>query len=79
MTDKQEPTEIPAEVEPDGTIRGSSTQWQNFKEERYGTKGLIMQGDGNAVLYTKDGQAIWHSGTADKGGDTSVQDDETKD
>lgn len=42
---------------------GGECQWQNTKEQRYDVKGLIMQGDGNCVLYTKDGEAIWQTNT----------------
>ncbi|MET9647238.1 hypothetical protein ACFZB6_25270 [Streptomyces syringium] len=52
---------------------GGQCRWQNTKEQRYDVKGLIMQGDGNCVLYTKDGEAIWHTNTAaPSGNDTCV-------
>ncbi|MCB9645604.1 MAG: N-acetylmuramoyl-L-alanine amidase [Deltaproteobacteria bacterium] len=40
------------------------------------TSGLVMQGDGNLVLYGRDGRALWASNTAGKSGATlAVQDD----
>ncbi|KOV63251.1 hypothetical protein ADK64_21060 [Streptomyces sp. MMG1121] len=40
---------------------GGEARWQNTPQQRYDVKGLIMQGDANVVLYTKDGEAIWHN------------------
>ncbi|KAJ3496197.1 hypothetical protein NLG97_g2839 [Lecanicillium saksenae] len=49
---------------------GGLPQWQNTREQRNDVKGLLMQGDGNCVLYTKNGVPIWHSNTAGTGSDS---------
>ncbi|KAK6526458.1 hypothetical protein TWF694_005044 [Orbilia ellipsospora] len=63
-------------MQEDGKIAiywGGECRWQNTAQQRYDVKGLIMQGDGNLVLYTNGGEAIWHSNTASpSGNDTCV-------
>ncbi|MFD7239908.1 hypothetical protein ACFWAT_31945 [Streptomyces syringium] len=61
---------------PDGKAAihwGAEDLCRNTNEQRYDVKGLIAQSDYNAVLYTKSGEAIWHTNTAaPSGNDTCV-------
>jgi outer membrane protein assembly factor BamB len=51
--------------------RGSCV-FQNTAEQRNDVKGVKMQEDGNLVLYTHDGTAIWHTDTSAGKGNTTT-------
>ncbi|MCE6994102.1 S8 family serine peptidase [Saccharothrix sp. S26] len=47
----------------DTLVRGESLQAGQSKVSQDGRFTLVMQGDGNLVLYTAAGQALWHTNT----------------
>ncbi|NUT45791.1 MAG: S8 family serine peptidase [Saccharothrix sp.] len=53
----------PAEPGADRLVRGESLQAGQAKVSQDGRFTLVMQGDGNLVLYTAAGQALWHTNT----------------
>ena len=54
---------------------GSRVRWTS-KTNGKGSRRLVMQGDGNLVLYGKSDRVLWSSSTAGKSGATlTVQND----
>lgn len=56
-------------VQVDGKIAvywGGQCRWQSSVNQRNDLTGLVMQEDGNLVLYVTGGVAIWQANTADK-------------
>ena len=51
----------------DTLLRGESLQAGQAKVSQDGRFTLVMQGDGNLVLYTAAGQALWHTSTYGSG------------
>ena len=47
----------------DHLVRGQGLQPGQFLRSQNGAYTLIMQGDGNLVLYTASGQPLWHTNT----------------
>jgi subtilisin family serine protease len=53
----------PPQPAPDHLVRGQGLQPGQFLRSQNGLYTLIMQGDGNLVLYNQAGQPLWHTNT----------------
>ncbi|MFC5052265.1 S8 family serine peptidase [Saccharothrix xinjiangensis] len=56
----------------DTLVRGESLQVGDSRTSQDGRHTLVMQGDGNLVLYTAGGQALWHTNTHGTGATNAV-------
>ncbi|KAB8206020.1 bulb-type lectin domain-containing protein [Aspergillus parasiticus] len=67
--------EVELKMQHDGKIAvyvNRECVFQNTADQRDDVKGIHMQEDGNLVMYTHDGTAIWHTNTAAPSGDSTT-------